>query len=177
MRSDPLESEVVSDGRLIVEWMKNLASQNNFKISNSIYGEFVLTNKKVTQNVGSVYGIWVKLNSTEKDELWNDILKINSKKNITDKENFLPIVEKWYPLYWGKDINPGSRIRAHANKPKGTSSLDLPKYKSLKKITVIYGNILVEKYYDFEKLLHSKYIPLLGDRRRGNTSKMIIIMN
>lgn len=76
----------------------------------------------MTQSSGSTYGIWVKLNNNNiKNALITDL--VNYGKNVNP--NSTAIYSNWYPLYLGKDIHPGSRIKAHFKTSSSTSGLNL----------------------------------------------------
>lgn len=69
-----------------------------------------------------MYGVRIKL-YTQSD--YNNLIKdLNRSFNKITSSKVDVILfdenEKWYPPYWGKDINPSSRIRAHFRTEKGT---------------------------------------------------------
>jgi hypothetical protein len=80
---------------IVVDFLRNFAQQHSFSIFDSIYGDICTTS--ITQSSGAVYGIWVE-SSTIIDPLVSSI----------------PNNPTWYPVYWGKDISPVSRIRSHS---------------------------------------------------------------
>lgn len=139
--------------------MKRVARPAGFEIYNSIYGEIRLENKiPITQSSGAVYGIWVY-----SEEIPNGIKS-------------LPGHNKWYPVYWGKDISPVSRIKAHVQGHKN-GNINLPSHEFLRNKELIYGAVLVSSYRKFENFLHQRYIPILGTDRQGRKSSIIRIEN
>lgn len=142
---------------IVVDFLKDFAKKNNFSVFDSIYGEIDPT--FMTQSSGAVYGIWVD-------------------SSITLSQPASPISKtiNWYPVYWGKDITPVSRILAHARGYTKTGSLNIPSIAYLKNKKIIYGAILVERYDSFEKLLHQKHPPLSGTARTGRKPRFIKII-
>lgn len=141
---------------IVVDFLKDFAKKNNFSVFDSIYGEIDPT--FMTQSSGAVYGIWVN-------------------SSITISQSTSPISKKnWYPVYWGKDITPVSRILAHSRGYAKTGNLNIPSITYLKNKEIIYGAILVERYDSFEKLLHQNHPPLHGTARAGRKSGFIKII-
>lgn len=116
---------------------------------------------KINRQIACVYGFWIDLREAKKKKVFKE----------TDCGDIKPIVDNWYPLYWGKDIYPGSRINAHITEPKGTGTMELSKYSSLENCKIICGGILVElkSYEMFEQNLHSNYKPILGSSKKGRS--------
>lgn len=159
-----------------IKWKKNDVNSRSFE--EYLYGYFDFNNSFVNQSTGSVYGIWIKITTQESyDNLIKDLNK-SSKKIISSKVDAIFSDESgtWYPLYWGKDINPGSRIRAHFRTGNGTGGLDLSRQKFLHNYEMKWGNILVRDYDSFENYLHKTYPPILGTSCRGRISKWINIL-
>jgi len=82
-----------------------------------------------------------------------------------------------YPIYFGKDINPGSRIADHVRPRSVTVNAGLEGIKSLRKFRLIYGSIYVARYSEFESFLHEMYAPLIGTSRAGRQSTYTVIVN
>jgi hypothetical protein len=143
----------------ITKFLQRVARPAGFEIYNSIYGKIRLENKiPITQSSGAVYGIWVY-----SEEIPNGIRN-------------LPGHTKWYPVYWGKDISPVSRMKAHVQGHQN-GNINLPSHEFLRSKELIYGAVLVSSYRRFEQFLHERYKPMLGTNRRGSISSIIEIEN
>jgi len=143
----------------------------------NLHGEIILDdsedkqggNSKVHLSTGSVYGIFaIKTKESDIDKLFEETK--NSVKSIDEKETI-------YPIYWGKDINPGSRIVIHARPNPKTGNAKLEQIQELRKFKLIFGNIFITKYKDFEAYLHEHYPALIGTSRGGKGSKITVIDN
>lgn len=141
--------------------LKKEAEENNFIIFSEIFGELNLSDSvPIKQSSGSVYGILVELQNAPKA----GIRPINFNSNL-------------YPVYWGKDISPVSRLKAHVQNHRSTGNANLKSRQELVGKRLLFGAILVSKYSDFEAHLHKKYPPMIGTSRIGRTSKIIEILN
>jgi len=144
----------------VVDFLKAEASENNYTIFDAIYGEVCLNESKpIKQSSGAVYGIFVS--SEEPIE------------NVSELNGY----PKLYPVYWGKDIAPVSRLKAHVKNYKNTGNVDLPNITEIKEKKIIFGAIMVSEYQKFEQYLHSSYPPLRGTNRPGKISQIIDILN
>lgn len=116
-------------------------------------GDFNLneSNKAAQLYSGSVYGFAVSLNQQEKEILFEEAI-LKGLSRLQDIEEFKPIENDFYPLYWGKDKKLGARPYQHLDDPKGTGSIRLSAYKSLlgKSIScvvlIVSDNALAEKF-------------------------------
>ena len=145
---------------ILVQFLKKIANENNYQIYDSIYGNIDLKdNAAIKQSSGSVYGIWVKSDS--------------SPDGIVRCINDYP---KWFPVYWGKDIAPVSRMKAHVQDHKNTGNIALRKIEEIKCKELIFGAIMVSNYEDFEILLQKQYRPMKGGNRKGGKSTLIKIL-
>jgi len=146
---------------ILVDFLKKVAEENNYQVFDSIYGDITLANiAKIEQSSGSVYGIWAQCDSSPDG-------KVESIKGHTD----------WFPIYWGKDVAPVSRMKAHVQDHKNTGNIALRKVKEIQGKRVIFGAIMVSNYEAFEKLLHKQYRPMKGSSRSGKKSTVIEIVN
>ena len=146
---------------VVSKWLKKVAEANNFKTYEYIGGTFDFQNNIIKQSSGSVYGIWIATDESSREEIKQATADFNNKGGP----------DGFAPLYWGKDISPGSRIKGHFKTSKGTGGLNLYKSKYVN-CHMIYGVILVENYLSFEKLLHNKYRPLIGSSLNGRCSSL-----
>ena len=79
-------------------------------------------------------------------------LKFKEWKPLDDKGS-----EKYYPLYWGKDINLGFRLFEHMKSSKSTESVQLDQRTDLIGRDIIYGAVFCSKNAENEKLLRQRY--------------------
>ena len=151
------------EGNVVSEWLHETAQANGFQTYHSLFGRFNFDYDVVEQSQGSVYGIWICCN----EKVPRDI-RIRAQKQGYGE---------YIPLYWGKDINPGSRIRAHFNTPKSTGGLNLARSK-YKDMDLIFGVIYVDRYEEFEEFLIEKYPTLENDDdyNKGKSPSTVEIM-
>jgi hypothetical protein len=143
---------------IVITFLRSVAASNNYQVFNDMFGTIdLLATLPITQSSGAVYGIWAESSSPLRDGL-----------------KPLPDYPGWYPVYWGKDISPVSRMKAHV-KGHNNGNINLPSVQEIKGKTLIFGAILVEKYQAFESLLHRTYPPMLGSSRPGKKSTVVRI--
>jgi len=141
---------------LVPEFLKSVAKQHGFAVSDCLYGSIHMGRDfPIEQSCGAVYGIWAKAAAPPKAGL-----------------KALPNYPDWYPVYWGKDISPVSRLKAHVQGHRN-GNINLATIDSLSNLPLVYGAILVERYQCFESLLHRNYPPLRGSARRGRLSSVV----
>jgi len=166
----------------VSKFLKNAAKkvENDFTMYDNLYGEIILddvgeklgANSKVHLSTGSVYGIFaIKTENSNIENLFKETNKLKDEVKPIDEE------EKIYPVYWGKDINPGSRIVTHARPNPDTGNAKLEQFKELRNFKLIFGCIFISKYKDFEAYLHKNYPPLIGTSKGGKGSKITVIDN
>jgi len=109
---------------------------------------------------GSVYGIAVKLKDSEID----DFLSKCDKCQI-NVDTWKTIGNSYYPLYWGKDLNLGTRLNAHTKTYKSTGSLQLNKRIFLQNKEIIYGAIQCTNSEEIELQLRSLYPDVLKTKK------------
>jgi len=164
----------------VSSFLKKVAKEveSNFTIYDNLHGEIILedsvdklgANSKVHLSTGSVYGIFaIKTKKSNIGELFKEIQKSKNSVKSIDEE------QKIYPVYWGKDIHPGSRIVSHSRPRTTTGNAKLEKVKELKNFKLIFGSIFITKYKDFEAYLHKNYPPLIGTSREGKGSRITVI--
>jgi hypothetical protein len=142
----------------VVTFLKSVASTHAYEVFDSMFGEIRLgENSPITQSSGSVYGIWV-----------NTVVPLEP--GCTP----IPTFPDWYPVYWGKDIAPMSRMKAHVQGHKN-GNVNLPSIPELQGRKLIYGGILVARYREFEQLLHKEYPPMRGSAANGRNSTVVLI--
>lgn len=111
---------------------------------------------QLSEGRGSVYGIVVKINSEEEKK---DVFKINEKE--VEILEWKSIGDKYYPLYWGKDKNMGSRLDVHTKSSDSTWTIQLNKIGELKDKEIIYGAMLCSDSKNVEDELHESYPDIL----------------
>ena len=116
---------------------------------------------KMSGERGAVYGVAIKLKESEKDTFFDNL---NSKKKNIKKEKWVSIGESFYPLYWGIDINMGSRLNAHINSYSNTGALRLNNL-SVGKYEIIYGAIPCLNRAIHEKTLKKRFPDILKTRK------------
>lgn len=115
---------------------------------------------RLSDSRGSVYGVAIKLkDESDKKQVFKAIPE--ERRNNTKVENWKPIDENYYPLYWGKDINMGIRIHSHTRSMKSTGTLQLNTLQALKGREVIYGVLPCLNCEKHEKQMHEKYPDIL----------------
>lgn len=143
---------------IVVTFLRKVAEVNMHNVYNDLFGSINLTeNMPITQSSGAVYGIWAKAPAPLRDGL-----------------KPLPDYPEWYPIYWGKDISPVSRMKAHVKGHKN-GNINLPEVKEINGKDIIFGAVLVGRYQAFETLLHKKYPPMLGSPKPGKKSTVVRI--
>jgi hypothetical protein len=125
-------------------------------------GTFINTadNAKALSLPGSVYGFCVRLNVQERDAVFAEAMQYDSNK-LSQADNWTPITEDIYPLYWGKDKMLGSRIYGHLRNHQTTGLARLCAYQTLQNREIACAVMTVNDNALFEKELHRAYPHLL----------------
>lgn len=145
----------------VAAFLRSEAVRHGFTVHSAIVGEIHLQDEApIRQSVGAVYGIWA-----------NSVCKPTPRGVST-----IPSDSDWFPVYWGKDIRPCSRILAHVQDHEGTGNVKLAEIEELLGRHLLFGAILVSDYEGFESHLHKNYKPLKGSGRRGKTSSLVVIV-
>jgi hypothetical protein len=106
---------------------------------------------------GGTYGFCVRLSPVE-----FDALKTESLSKGTWRDNTVPLEGEIFPLYWGQDISPRSRLSSHLGATvKRTGALYLGSYETWKDKVFGYSVVLVADRKKVETELIKKYPPLL----------------
>lgn len=146
------------EAALVPKFLKSFAADNGFKVHDCLYGEIQLGSEfPIQQSSAAVYGIWAEMQSTPKAGLAE-----------------VPGFPGWYPVYWGKDVSPVSRIKAHVQGHKN-GNINLPAILELKDARLVFGAILVSEYQRFEALLHQNFPPLRGTPSAGKKGKIVMV--
>lgn len=145
----------------VVEVLEKYIGTENRNFLNGKITKVGTNDCKLSEDGGSVYGIAVRLENNEIEEFFK---KHNEKK--IRYENWKSIGDNFYPLYWGKDKNIGSRLVAHTKSYDGTGSLQLNKAVDFKDRECIYGAVLCLKSAEIEKKLHSDYPDILKTKKK-----------
>lgn len=145
----------------VVEFLSSEAKDNGFTVYEAIFGEIKLDEENaIKQSSGAVYGILAESEAPLKSGI----------EAITGYPNH-------YPVYWGKDIAPVSRLTAHVQNHAGTGNANLRGIKEIESKKLIFGAILVSNYQGFEQHLHEAYPPLKGTSKTGRLSQIIEVIN
>lgn len=136
----------------VIVFLKSVAKEEGFEVLDAMYGSIHIGEAEtISQSSGAVYGIFVKSEAPPSPSL----LEIPGHKN-------------WYPVYWGKDMTPTSRIRAHVQGHKN-GNINLPSIVELRGKPLIFGAILVPRYFELETILHRRFPPFKGRNSQGRT--------
>jgi len=144
----------------VVSFLNAVANQAGYEVFDSLYGSINLGEAfPITQSSGAVYGIWVQADQPPRNDL-----------------SCIPGYQSWYPVYWGKDISPMSRMKAHVQGHQN-GNINLPNVVEVRGKALIYGAILVSRYWEFEQLLYRDYRPMLGSPAEGRRSTIVQVKN
>lgn len=144
------------EAALVAKFLKSFALEYGFKVHDCLYGSIELGGMyPIEQSAGAVYGIWAHMPAAPQPGL-SDV----------------PGFPDWYPVYWGKDISPVSRIKAHVQGHKN-GNIGLPSISELHGARLVFGAILVSEYQRFEALLHQHCPPFKGTPSFGRQSTVV----
>lgn len=116
---------------------------------------------KLSDERGSVYGIAIQIkDENDKEKVFDAVLE--SRRKLENADQWKAITDDFYPLYWGKDVNMGSRLFSHTKIMKSTGTLQLNTISSaLGKHRIIYGAVPCLNRLANEDKLHKQYADLL----------------
>lgn len=141
---------------LVPKFLKSFAVEHGFHVYDCLYGVIELGGDfPVQQSAAAVYGIWAQLPCAPKAGLAP-----------------VPGFSDWYPIYWGKDIAPVSRIKAHVQ-GHNNGNIRLRGITELRGARLVFGAILVSEYQRFEALLHQHCRPLKGTAFSGRQGTVV----
>jgi hypothetical protein len=144
----------------VVDFLKAIATSERYAVFDAMFGSINIGSSfPIHQSSGAVYGIWVQ----------SDLPPSTSVTAI-------PGFGDWYPVYWGKDVAPVSRMKAHVQGHKN-GNIDLSNVREVQNKPLIFGAILVSRYRDFEKLLHERFPPLKGSPSNGRSHTVVHVEN
>ena len=114
------------EASLVPEFLKDFALKRNFAVHDCVYGSINLGRSfPIEQSCGAVYGIWA-----------------SSPTPIRTGLAPIPGYPQWYPVYWGKDITPVSRLKAHVQGHQN-GNINLPSIPELENLPLVFGSILL----------------------------------
>jgi len=146
------------EAALVPKFLKLFATEHQFQVHECMYGSIELGEAfPIQQSSGAVYGIWAQMSQPPRADLAE-----------------VPGFAGWYPIYWGKDISPVSRLKAHVQ-GHDNGNINLPSIAELRDARLVFGAILVSDYMRFEALLHERVPPFRGTPARGRQSTVIRI--
>lgn len=168
------ESAPIFENDLVLNWLIEQADKIGQKHYQGLFGSISYSeDPRMSQNAGAIYGVWVQASASKLALLFSQVKSRN--RNLKNIADFHPIPghETWYPLYWGKDANPGSRLRAHVEGHKN-GNINIFQYSALHSdVMILYGVLLVEDYCGFESHLFAKFPPLIGTGKRGKIAAKV----
>jgi len=127
----------------IIDFLEKIAKENSFNIIENVSGKIV--NNHIITNGVAVYGILVE-----------------SSLPLKENHRSLPGSPNLYPVYWGVDPKPISRILAHLSEYKKTGSVQIHNIKELENKPLYSGVIFLKEYKELEALLHKNFPPYTG---------------
>jgi hypothetical protein len=144
------------EASLVPKFLKSFAAEHGFRVHDCLYGSIELGSPfPIQQSAAAVYGIWAEMPSPPKPRLAE-----------------VPGFPGWYPVYWGKDIAPVSRIKAHVQ-GHANGNIGLPTVAELRDARLVFGAVLVSEYQRFESMLHERCPPFKGTRSFGRQSTVV----
>lgn len=137
-------------------FMEGVASNNQIQ---KAFAEGVFTNTATNENVlslpGAVYGFCVRLNEKGRNAVFAEAKK-KATTRLKNADEWLPLSEDIYPLYWGKDKMLGDRIHRHLkNNSPGTGIARLCAYATLHDKEIACVALTVTQYAKLEAALQS----------------------
>lgn len=149
-------SSTTPESTLVPQFLKNIAGARGFEVSDCLYGSIHLGRSfPIEQSCGAVYGICAKAPTPLRKDM-----------------RALPGYADGYPVYWGKDISPVSRLKAHVQGHRN-GNIHLPSILELANLPLVFGAVMVSSYEKFERLLHTEYPPLRGTPRSGRAVSVV----
>lgn len=132
-----------------------IGTDANYYLSGEVTGAGT-TEATISDCRGGVYGFFIEFKNEEELKSFND--EVREKKYIKKVlGDWKPAIGNYYPLYWGKDINLGARLKAHTKSFKSTYTIQMSNRKELINHKIIFGAMLCNDYDEIEKNLHDKY--------------------
>ena len=141
---------------LVPKFLKSFAAEHGLKVHDCLYGAIEIGGEfPIQQSAAAVYGIWAHMPAAPKTGLAQ-----------------VPGFPDWYPVYWGKDISPVSRLKAHVQGHRN-GNIGLPNVAELRGARLVFGAVLVSEYQRFEALLHQHCPPFKGTPSLGRQSTVV----
>jgi len=146
---------------VLKRFMEEVASRNQIQMAVA-EGVFTntATNEKALNLPGSTYGFCVRLNDQERQAVFRESLTKRSSR-LNNVQEWRPIAEDIYPLYWGKDKMLGARIHQHLKNTKKTGLARLCAYTTLHGKEIACVSLTVTQYSELEAALHQERPHLL----------------
>lgn len=140
----------------VVMVLEDIAGEKKVDFIVDIVNNPGLEDCSISDKRGGVYGFAIKLEDNEVDNFFENRDNTNIKR-----VDWKTIGNRYYPLYWGKDINLGSRLHAHTKSQKDTYSIQLNNREFLKGKEIIFGAILCANKGEIEKRLKRRFPDVL----------------
>lgn len=117
-------------------------------------------NAKALNLPGAVYGFAVRLSASERDAVFAEA-QLKQTTRLVAIQDWLPLEDNVYPLYWGKDKMLGARIHQHLRNTKTTGLARLCAYASLHDKEIACVALTVTKYSELEAAIQKTHPHLL----------------
>lgn len=144
------------EAALVPKFLKSVAAEHDFEVHDCMYGSIDLgAAYPIQQAAGAVYGIWAQMPMSPRPGC-----------------EAIPGFANWYPVYWGKDISPVSRLKAHVQGHRN-GNINLPGIHEIRGAQLVFGAILVSDYLRFERLLHARFPPFKGNGSAGRLGTVV----
>lgn len=141
----------------VAMFLEAFAQLQGFGRHTSIHGRILLGQVfPLEQNVGAVYGICAVSSAP-----------IGNTQPLPNAA--------LVPVYWGKDVSPASRVKAHAQGHRN-GNINLPTMTQVHGLELYYGAILIERYEQFEDTLRRHFPPIAGGGRRGRVGTVVRVL-
>lgn len=119
------------------------------------------SNSNVLVFPGATYGFCVRLNTIEHKAVFLEAQQKGTAR-LNKIQDWKPIQDDIYPLYWGKEKYAGERVNRHLkNNSQGTGILRLCAYASLHNKEIACVSLTVANNTDFEKAMQRNHPDLL----------------
>lgn len=118
------------------------------------------TNKKALNLPGAAYGFCIRLNEQERNAVFAEAKKKGTTR-LKSIQEWRPLSEDIFPLYWGKDKMLGARIHQHLKNTKKTGLARLCAYTTLHSKEIACVALTVTQYSELEGALQNERPHLL----------------
>jgi len=153
---------------ILKETMITVAKTEKIGVCSSSQATVIISldNKFSLSLPGATYGFCARFSDEERKAIFLEAQQYGTNR-ISSLSQWLPIRDDIYPLYWGKDISQGERIRRHwKNNSNGTGLVRFCAYSNLKEKEIACVSLTVTEYEKLEFALQYRYKDLLKTSNR-----------